>query len=142
MKKKTNSMFNPGTYDKKLNLTLLLFRLAAGGLMLTHGMGKFTTLFGSEPIQFPDPLGVGAITSLALTVFAEVLCALLIMIGLATRFAAVSLLITMLVAAFVIHADDPISKQELSLLYATIYFVIAVTGAGKFSIDRWIFSRK
>lgn len=142
MKKKTNSMFNPGTYDKKLNLTFLLFRLAAGGLMLTHGMGKFTTLFGSEPIQFPDPLGIGATASLALTVFAEVFCAILIMIGLATRFAAVVLLITMLVAAFVIHANDPISKQELSLLYAAIFLVIAVTGAGKFSIDRWIFSRK
>ncbi len=142
MKKITSYLCSPGNYDKKLNLTFLLFRLAAGGLMLTHGISKFSMLFGSEPIQFPDPLGVGVITSLALTVFAEVLCALLIMIGLATRFASASLLITMLVAAFIFHADDPFGRQELPLLYATMYFVIAMTGAGKFSIDNWIYSRK
>ncbi len=135
-------MINPGNYNKKLNLTFFLFRLTAGGLMLTHGMGKFNMLFGSEPIQFPDPLGVGETTSLALAVFTEVFCAMLIMIGLVTRFASIALLITMLVAAFIFHADDPIVKQELSLLYASIYFVITMTGAGKFSIDNWIYSRK
>jgi putative oxidoreductase len=44
-----------------------------------------------------------------------------------------------LVAAFVIHAEDGFGKQELPLLYATIYLVIALAGAGKASIDHWIY---
>src|SRR5690606_7023717 len=71
-----NKIFNPGNYSKNIDLSLLILRLAGGGFMLTHGIGKFFKLFGNEPIQFADPLGVGITASLALTVFAEVFCAL------------------------------------------------------------------
>ena len=135
-------MFNPGSYSKNIDLSLLLLRIAGGALMLTHGIGKMESLFGSDPIQFPDPIGLGATTSLALAVFAEVLCALFLIIGFATRFSAFNLLITMLVAVFVIHIADPFAKQELPLLYASIYLVILITGAGKYSIDNLIFNKK
>ena len=135
-------MFNPGSYSKNINLSLLLLRVAGGALMLTHGIGKMESLFGTDPIQFPDPIGLGATTSLALAVFAEVFCALLLIIGFATRFSAFNLLITMLVAVFVIHIADPFAKQELPLLYASIYLVILITGAGKYSIDNIIFNKK
>jgi putative oxidoreductase len=102
--------------------------------MLTHGMGKFTALFGGDPIRFPDPIGVGATASLVLAVFAEVFCSILLILGLGTRLAAIPLLTTMLVAAFVVHANDGFGKQELPLLYSTIYFVIAIAGAGKFRL--------
>lgn len=134
-------MFNPGLYSKNIDISLLILRVAGGALMLTHGLGKITPLFGSEPIQFPDPIGLGPTTSLALTVFAEVVCTTLLILGLATRFAAISLLITMLVAALIVHVPDPFSKQELPLLYASIYLVLLIVGAGKFSVDKLIFNK-
>ncbi len=134
------NILNPGNYPKNIDLVLLILRVSGGILMLTHGIGKFSTLFGNEPIQFPDPIGVGATASLALTVFSEVLCSILLILGLGTRFAAIPLLITMLVAAFVIHANDGFGKQELPLLYSTIYLVISLAGAGKISLDKWIFN--
>lgn len=137
----TKHVFNPGNYPKNIDISLLLLRLAGGGFMLTHSIGKFFKLFGDAPIAFADPLGVGVTASLALTVFAEVLCALSLMVGFATRFSAIPLLITMLVAAFVVHANDGFGKQELPLLYAVIYFVIAITGAGKYAIDSLIFKK-
>lgn len=140
MTKTLKNTFNPGNYPKNIDFMLVLLRITVGVFMLSHGIGKFTTLFGGEPIQFPDPIGVGASASLALTVFAEVLCSILLIFGLATRFAAVSLLITMLVAAIIVHATDDFGKQELPLLYAVIYFVIAIAGAGKISMDNWIFN--
>lgn len=140
MTKTLKNTFNPGNYPKNIDFMLVLLRITVGVFMLSHGIGKFTTLFGGEPIQFPDPIGVGASASLALTVFAEVLCSILLIFGLATRFAAVSLLITMLVAAIIVHATDGFGKQELPLLYAVIYFVIAIAGAGKISMDNWIFN--
>ncbi|MFD1613576.1 DoxX family protein [Gelatiniphilus marinus] len=135
MKKTTKHMFYSGDYPSNVNNALLILRVVIGIFMLTHGWGKLVTLFGSGPIQFPDPLGVGATASLALTVFSEVVCSILLILGLATRFAAIPLLITMLVAAFVIHANDGFAKQEFALLYAVIYLSIAIIGAGKYSLD-------
>lgn len=135
-------MFNPGSYSKNIDLSLLILRIAGGALMLTHGVGKMEALFGTEPIQFPDPIGLGATTSLALAVFAEVLCAVFLIIGFATRFSALNLLITMFVAVFIIHIADPFAKQELPLIYGSIYLVLLIAGAGKFSIDNLIFNKK
>ena len=135
-------MTSPGSYSKNIDLSLLILRIAGGALMLTHGISKIAPLFGTDPIQFPDPIGLGATTSLALTVFAEVFCAALLILGLATRFAAIPLLITMLVAVFVVHIADPFANQELPLLYASIYLVILIAGAGKFSIDNMVFNKK
>lgn len=135
-------MFNPGSYSKNIDVSLLILRITGGALMLTHGIGKIAPLFGSDPIQFPDPIGLGATTSLAMAVFAEVVCAILLILGFATRFAAIPLLITMLVAVLVVHVADPFARQELPLLYASIYLVILIAGPGKFSIDNMIFNKK
>lgn len=128
-------VFDPGNYTTTINMLLLLVRLVVGIFMLTHGIGKMQALFSGEAIQFPDPMGVGATTSLALAVFSEVFCSVLIILGLGSRLAAIPLLITMLVAAFVVHINDGFGKQELPGLYAIIYLIIAVLGAGKYSID-------
>lgn len=138
MKQMTKNLFHPGEYEKHLNVLLLIIRLSVGALMLTHGLVKLPILFGSGPIQFPDPIGLGTTTSLVLAVFTEVFCSLLLIFGLGTRFAAIGLLITMLIAALIVHSNDPFARQELPLLYATIYLIIVVTGAGKLSIDNWL----
>lgn len=118
---------------------LLVLRLGAGGFMLFgHGWGKLAD-FGDKAVHFPDPLGIGSSTaSLALAVSAEVFCALAVMIGLATRVAAVPLIVTMLVAAFVIHADDPWAKKEFALLYAIPFLTLVLTGPGRFSADHYL----
>lgn len=135
-------IFNPGTEARNLSLVLLLLRVAAGIFMLTHGLGKFDRLFGDEVIQFADPLGVGATASLALTVFAEVFCSVLLILGLGTRLAAIPLLITMLVAALIVHSNDGFGRQELGLLYAVIYITLLVLGAGTYSLDYLISKNK
>ncbi|HEY3369905.1 MAG TPA: DoxX family protein [Prolixibacteraceae bacterium] len=132
-------IFNPGNYPSKINFVLLILRITVGVVMLSHGMAKFSKLFGDEPIMFADPIGVGQTASLALAVFAEVLCSILLIFGIATRFAAIPLIITMLVAVLIVHGKDGLDKQELPLLYLMIYLCIAITGAGKISIDHWIY---
>ncbi len=117
------------------SIGLLILRLGVGLMMLmAHGWGKLVG-FGDLASRFPDPLGVGSTTSLILAVFAEVICSLLLIVGLGTRFAAVPLLITMLVAAFVVHADDPWGKQEFALLYAIPFLTLIFTGGGRFALD-------
>src|SRR5690606_2087679 len=116
--------------------------LGSSALMLTHGWPKLMKLIEGGEIKFADPLGIGEMPSLVLTTFAEVLCAVLVGIGLKTRLAAIPLLITMITVAFVVHSGDPIRKSEASLLYLIIYLVILVKGAGKFSFDYMVFGKK
>jgi putative oxidoreductase len=125
-----------------LSIGLLLLRLTVGGMMIvSHGWGKLIE-FGEKSSVFPDPLGVGSMMSLSVTVFAEVFCVIAIILGLATRFVAIPLVITMFVAAFIVHVDDPWQKKEFALLYLFPFLTLVFTGAGRFSLDAVLKKRK
>ncbi|HEX6849184.1 MAG TPA: DoxX family protein [Chitinophagaceae bacterium] len=123
---------------KSLNsdLGLLIGRIALAVLMLSHGLPKMQMLFSGDPVEFPAVFGMSAGLSLALTVFAEVLCSILILVGFGTRLATVPIIITMLVAIFSIHAADEFAKKELAVLYLSGYLVLLFAGSGKYSIDQ------
>lgn len=124
------------------DIGLLILRLGSGLFMLfAHGWGKLVN-FSSIAPKFPDPIGLGSSVSLGLAVFSEFFCALFLAMGLFTRFVSVPLLITMLVAAFIIHGGDPWKKQEFALLYAIPYLTLIFTGGGKFSVDQFIGKNK
>lgn len=117
------------------NITLLLLRAGAALMMLTHGMPKLMQFFTDEPIAFASVMGLSMTMSLALAVVAEVICSVLILLGLGTRLASIPLIITMLTAAFYVHAADPFAGKEMALLYALIFIAILIKGGGKYSID-------
>ncbi|WKK80317.2 DoxX family protein [Marivirga arenosa] len=119
------------------NISLLILRLAGGLMMLTHGYPKFMKLLNGD-FSFADPIGLGEEVSLIATVFAEFVCAILVALGLYTRLASVPVLFTMLVAALIVHGGDPFAKQELGLMYASIFAVTALNGGGDFSLDKII----
>lgn len=122
-----------------VHVGLLLLRVVAAGFMLTHGYPKLMQFFSDEPIQFADFMGLGPVVSLALSTFAEFLCAIFIILGLFTRLAALILVLNMAVAAFYAHAGDPFSVKELALLFLLIFTCILIMGAGKYSIDEGIY---
>ena len=135
------------SYSTSLNLQntdfgLLLFRLIIGGLMLTHGIPKLLTFFGSEEIVFADPIGLGETVTFTFAVFAEFVCAILIILGWVTRFASIPLIITMAVAAIIVHWTDGFGRQELPLLYMGGFLLLFFTGAGKFSLDYYFIKKK
>jgi putative oxidoreductase len=117
------------------NFALLVLRSGAALMMLTHGVPKLMQFFSGEPIAFASVFGMSMGLSLALAVFAEVICSVFILLGFGTRLATLPLIITMLTAAFYIHASDPFSGKEMSLLYALIFIVLFITGGGKYSVD-------
>jgi len=122
----------------KSDIGLLILRLTTGLLMFTmHGWSKLAN-FTNLKDSFPDPIGLGSAFSLSMTVFTEVFCAIALMLGLFTRWVSIPLAITMLVAAFVIHAPDPFAKKEFALLYAIPFITLFFTGGGSLSLDRFI----
>lgn len=134
MMKLFNTSYNQNLYD----FTILLLRVTVGCFMITHGLQKLDLLMESDPVKFADPLGVGMQASLALTVFAELVCSFLILMGFATRLATIPLIITMFIAIFVIHSKDPFGNKELPGLYLAIYILLLIIGSGRFSVDRLI----
>ncbi|MFV0141518.1 MULTISPECIES: DoxX family protein [Empedobacter] len=129
-----------GNQPAFIDLSLLLLRIAVGGFMFTHGFGKLQKLVNGN-FEFGDPIGLGPEISLGLTVFAEILCAFLVLVGLFTRLAVIPLIITMLVAVFIVHADHDFGKKELGLFYLINYLVIFLSGAGKYSLDKLILKK-
>jgi putative oxidoreductase len=119
---------------------LLALRVGGGLLMMSHGWSKLSR-FDELSADFSDPLGVGASTSLVLAIFAELVCAALLVPGLLTRLAAVPYAFTMVIAHFVVHSGDAWSRKELSAVYLLLGLVILVAGPGRYSADAWLAPR-
>ena len=145
--------------EMSASIGLLFLRLGIGGYLITHGWGKVQMLLAGGAETFGDPIGLGSTLSLALVTTSEFLCALLIVLGLATRLAAVPVVISMAVAAFVIHAGDPWTMEaaanaffsgasktwfskEPALLYLIPFLSLVFTGGGKISLDGLIAVRR
>lgn len=120
------------------DLALFCLRVFAGfSMMLGHGYAKFPPPEGFIGIVgqlgFPQPLLFAWLAALS-----EFIGGGLLAIGLFTRPAALSIVFTMCVAAFLRHGDDPFSKQELSLLYLFVGISFFFVGGGRLSVDRLI----
>jgi putative oxidoreductase len=130
-------IFGAGTDKNWLSLALLILRLTVGILMLTHGFPKLVN-FSQMSHGFFNLFNMGSNVSLALDIFAEVFCSLLLIIGIASRPALIPLIIAMAVAVFMVHAGQALSAKELAVHYLVSYIVLFIAGAGKFSVDHMI----
>jgi putative oxidoreductase len=117
------------------SIGLLVIRLAAGGMLLYgHGWAKLAHYSERAP-HFPDPLHIGHPRSLMLNIFAEVICAGLVILGFATRFAAIALIVNMFVAEFVANTGTAFSDHELGYFYLASFIALLFTGPGALSLD-------
>jgi putative oxidoreductase len=127
---KKDGVMSAGSKD----IGLLVFRILVSLLMIfPHGYQKAVN-FGARSSNFPDPLGIGSFASLSGTVFTEVICSILIILGVKTRLASTPLLFTMLVAAFMVHGNDPWKMKEKAVLFGVCYLLLMITGGGKYSV--------
>jgi putative oxidoreductase len=131
-------IFSTAILELNANLCLLFTRIIIGAFTLSHGLPKLYQFTSGQEIKFADPLGFGPEVSMGLVVFAEVGCAILIILGFGTRLASIPLMINMGVAAFMAHANDPFGTKEKPLLFLIIFIILFVFGSGKYSIDRLI----
>ena len=87
---------------------------------------------------FPDPLGVGHSVSLGLAIFGELFCSIGFILGALYRLAMIPMIFTMIVAFFVVHANDVFAVKELAFIYLVVFILMYIAGPGKFSIDHII----
>ena len=111
-----------------------LLRIVSGYLFLWHGTQKL--------LNFPNPYPWGELDMVSATAGGiELVCGVLILIGLFTRLAAFIGSGAMAVAYWMAHAPDsnplfPITNGgDLAILYAFVFLYIACRGSGMWSID-------
>jgi putative oxidoreductase len=103
-------------------------------LLIDYGLGKITH-FSSLEYTFFNFLNIGHRWSLVLCIFAEVVCAGLLALGLFTRFAALVLVINFAVASFLALKGVTLEHRETPLLFLAVFFALLMTGPGKYSVD-------
>ncbi|MBW3564152.1 MAG: DoxX family protein [Acidobacteria bacterium] len=145
--------------DNATSIGLLTLRVGIAGFLMTHGWGKLQMILDDQYEMMGDPIGIGNVASLWLLMFAELICGGLVVIGLATRIAAIPPIIAMGVAAFVAHGTDPWTMsegarlffEELSeswaskqpaLMFLVVFLTLALTGPGRYSLDELIRRRR
>lgn len=117
-----------------MNFGLLALRVIPAAMMLVaHGWPKLAG-YADKMNTFFDPIGLGSPVALAMAVFAEVFCSILLILGIGTRLAAIPLFITMAVAGFIVHASDPFAKKEMALLYGVTFLTLMFTGGGAYGL--------
>ena len=139
MPAKTASIVSFNFLKSDGDLGLLLLRLGLGlSLFLKHGWEK-PTHFSEMAAHFPDPLHIGAVPSLLFALVSDALCSLLVVVGLATRWAALAVVINIGVAWLFVHHAEFFGKHadhgEVCVLYIIGYLVLFVTGPGRHSMD-------
>lgn len=126
---------------RSADVGLLLLRVWLGLTMLfNHGLGKLKRFNEIAP-HFPDPLSFGSQTSLAIAIFAEVVCSVLLIVGVVTRAALIPLMVTMLVAFIAVHRmqlaaqPSPPGSGELAFVYLAAFAALFIAGPGRFSLE-------
>lgn len=120
-----------------ISIILLIVRIIFGLLLMNHGIEKWAN-YQELSAVFPDPLGIGSATSLALAIFGELFCSMAFIIGFLYRLAMIPMIFTMCVAFFIVHGNDPFAVKELAFVYLVVFVLMYIVGAGKFSVDYWI----
>ena len=115
-------------------LGLLFFRVSAALLLLQiHGLPKLLN-WSTELQRIEDPFGLGPTLTLAMAVFAEVLCPILLILGIFARLACLPVLAVLGVALLVVHPEWTLEEAQFAWLFAVLFAGLAITGPGA-----WVF---
>ncbi len=143
------------TLNRKLDVSLLITRVALGLVVAAHGAQKLFGWFGGHGfdgtvgfftgvIGLPYALAVGIIILESAGMVALVA-------GLLTRFLSSALIVIMLGAIFTTHLSNGFFMNwsgtqsgegfEFHLLVLALAFMLSINGAGSYSIDHQIFNK-
>ncbi len=129
--------------SKRLELfapyAILLIRFTFGFHLLYYSWGSVITMSAGDNAGFLESLGVPLPHVMSwVYILTEFIGGILLIIGFKIRWIAIPLIITFLVAYFVVHSGDPYadSFQALQMLAVSVFFLLH--GSGDLSVDRFI----
>ncbi|MBV4507466.1 DoxX family protein [Pseudomonas sp. BW13M1] len=152
-----NTLDHTGNWSADLPLRLFLaWEFFESGLEKFNGANWFADLQGSFP--FPFNL-LPADLNWQLSMWAELICPLLLLLGLGTRLASAVLMVVTVVAIAAVHwpsqwsslaelgrgyaiTDQGFGNFKLPLIYLVALLPLLLKGAGRLSLDHWLWRRR
>ncbi|AUG02814.1 LysR family transcriptional regulator [Pseudomonas sp. 09C 129] len=127
---------NASPWDARArDLGLLFLRVSAGLFLLwVHGLPKLLD-YSAQLQRIEDPFRLGANLTLMLAIFAEVLCPLLIVAGVAVRLACLPILAVLLVALLVVHPQWSLAEGQFAWLLLILFSSIFIAGPGRLALN-------
>jgi putative oxidoreductase len=128
--------------NRRVGAALLLLRVFVGIAFIQHGSGKLM-----HPSEFAAEFGIPIWLALA-TMLVQLGGGTLLILGALTPLAALGIAGTMLTATiFLINRGEPFINPvghswENSAFYLTASICLALSGAGPWSLDAWVFGRR
>jgi putative oxidoreductase len=132
-----NKFVRLGFIPRHFDLGLLLLRVVFGlTLCVVHGWTKIIH-YSDMASRFPDPLHIGSQFTLMFAILSDLVCSLLIVLGLATRWAALIVAINTGAAFVLVHHATLFGPHsgELPLLFCTWAVALLIMGPGRYSLD-------
>ena len=122
--------------SRNQNLGLLFLRVSGALFLLwVHGLPKLLNY--SEQLKLiEDPFHLGAHVTLLLAIFAEVLCPLLIIVGVLVRLACLPILAVLLIAMVVVHPEWSLFEGQFGWLLLIIFTSVLIAGPGRLSLGQ------
>lgn len=125
-------------FSSKADIGLLVLRLFIG-LRIVYGafdniiswdkMMEFSEFLKAN--HFPAPTFCAV-----LSVYAQFICAILILVGYKTRFAAAILTFNFIVAITMVHLSHSIERMTPALAMLFVSIALLFTGSGKYAIEK------
>lgn len=142
MNEKLRALIFLAVSNRRLGAALLLLRLFVGIAFIQHGSGKLM-----HPSEFAAEFGIPVWLGLA-TMLTQFIGGILLILGVLTPMAALSIAGTMIPATiFLIQRGEPFINPtghswENSAFYLVAGICLALSGAGRWSLDACLFGRK
>jgi putative oxidoreductase len=116
------------------DVALLFLRVTASGLvLLVHGLPK-AIHYASQLNAIEDPLHFGKTLTLYFAIFAEVVCPLLMIAGIATRLAALPIMLVSAVGLGLVHREWTLDQGQFAWMLLIMFGTLAIGGAGRYRI--------
>ena len=125
-------------YDQRVAIAQTVLRIVAGAAFFTHGGQKILGLFGGVG---PDGGTVELMSRAGAAGVIEIVCGVMIVLGLFTRVVAFIASGEMAAAYFLGHVSSNgqlfwwENRGEVAMLYCFIFLLFAAWGAGPYSVD-------
>ena len=104
--------------------------------MLLHVIGKMQT-YDNLVLEYPSIIGLSRATSLALSMIIESAFAAMVMIGVATRFVSVAMVVLTLLSLVKLGEMEALSMSDLKIdfVYIGIYITLIISGSGIYGFN-------